>query len=203
MFSKTLHIILALFSTFQIMYAQLVITEVFYNAPGPDTIEFIEIYNNSGASLNLEGYNFTEGIVFSFPSQMLAADEYVVVANDADAMMNLFGITALEWFQGGLNNSGEDIQLNNPDTTMVIDYLNYDDGAFWPVLADGNGYSMELCDINENNADPGNWYPSATDAGISLMGTPIFASPGAANEVICNPPDAIITSSGVSFSPKR
>ncbi|MFT5264614.1 MAG: plastocyanin/DNA/RNA endonuclease YhcR with UshA esterase domain [Polaribacter sp.] len=201
MFKKLPGLFIALFLFCTTLNAQVVITEIFYNAPGTDTIEYIELYNNSGAALNLEGYNFTEGITFAFPSYMLNADEYVVVANNADAMMGFFGITALQWTTGGLNNSGEDLQLNNADTTMVVDFLDYDDGTFWPSEADGDGFSMELCDPSENNADPSNWYPSATNANIVLMSVPIFGSPGAENEIVCNPASVTVTSSGLVFTP--
>jgi plastocyanin/DNA/RNA endonuclease YhcR with UshA esterase domain len=182
------------------LLAQIVITEVFYNAPGPDTIEYIELYNNSAADINLQGYNFTQGIVYAFPDFVLGAGEYVVVANNAPAMFGYFGISSFQWFTGGLNNDGEDIQLNNADTSMVIDYINYDDGLFWPSAANGNGFSMELCDPNENNADPGNWYPSLTNAQFVLAGLPIYGSPALVNEVVCNPPAATVTSSGIAFT---
>ncbi|HMQ90774.1 MAG TPA: lamin tail domain-containing protein, partial [Flavilitoribacter sp.] len=84
----------------------LVITEILYNPPdGPDTLEFIEIYNNGQDVVNLMGYTL-DGVEFTFPSFNLESQEYVLVAKDSVAMLSAFGVTAFQWVSGGLNNGG-------------------------------------------------------------------------------------------------
>ncbi len=179
--------------------SQIVINEIFYNAPniGPDTIEYIELYNNSTSAINLQGYHFSQGVNYVFPSMMIDAGEYVVVTNDSIDLMNILGVAARQWFTGGLNNSGEDIQLNDADS-MLVDYVDYMDGGLWPSLADGDGYSMELCDPNVDNNTPGHWQASATNTGIVIESIPIYGSPGAANNVGC---PGIITVNDNFFAP--
>jgi len=60
----------------------IVITEIMYNPPesGTDSLEFVEILNNSGAAYDMTGASFTDGFNFTFPTLSLADGEYVVVA---------------------------------------------------------------------------------------------------------------------------
>ena len=38
-------------------FSQIVITEIMYNSPdGDDVYEYLELYNNSGDAINIEGY---------------------------------------------------------------------------------------------------------------------------------------------------
>ncbi|MCB0543477.1 MAG: lamin tail domain-containing protein, partial [Saprospiraceae bacterium] len=78
----TLQFALLLFLTAN---AQIVITEVMFNPPpsGTDTLEYIELYNNSGSSVDISGWHFTEGVTFTFPAATsLAANAYVVITEN-------------------------------------------------------------------------------------------------------------------------
>ncbi|MCR6641144.1 MAG: lamin tail domain-containing protein [Sporocytophaga sp.] len=63
--------------------SDLVITEILYNQPGNDTLEFIELYNKGNQPLNLAGYKVTSGFDYVFPAHILQPGSYVVVARYA------------------------------------------------------------------------------------------------------------------------
>ncbi len=184
---KNVLILLLAFCNFSLLNAQMTITEIFYNAPnaGSDTIEYIELYNSSNMMLDLNGYDFSEGINYTFPpNTTIAPGNYIVVSNDSTVMMDVLGVNSYEWDSGGLNNDGEDIQLNDSSGVMV-DYVDYLDGGLWPPTADGDGYAMELCDIATDNTDPANWSASVTSTGILIESVLIYGTPGAANTANC------------------
>lgn len=171
-----------------LLNAQMTITEIFYNAPnaGSDTIEYIELYNNSTMMVDLNGYSFSQGIGYTFPpNTTVAPGAYIVVANDSSVMQDVFGVTTYEWLSGALNNDGEDIQLDDSSGVM-IDYVDYLDGGLWPTTADGDGYAMELCDFTTDNIDPTNWTASVTSTGILIESVLIYGTAGAANTATCS-----------------
>ena len=168
-------------------FSQLTITEIMYNPPesGTDSLEYIEIYNSSGQALNLEGYNFTQGVTFTFPRFMFMPDQYLVVAVDSGAMARNFGITdAFEWESGGLSNGGEDIIIVDAQGNE-LDVVDYQNGGDWPRDANGDGPSLELCDVTRNNNDGASWKASESARGIVINGSELRGTPGQENGVSC------------------
>lgn len=157
--------------------ANLVITEIMYNPPesGTDSLEFIELYN-LGNTIDLEGFNFSAGVNFVFPSFTLATGEYVLVAVSSAAIQNTFGKASLQWTSGGLSNSGEEITLKD-NYGAVIDDVTYGIAAPWDPLANGHGPSLTLCDPNSNNSLATNWKASTEFAAKNAAGDSIFATP--------------------------
>jgi len=159
--------------------AELVITEIMYNPPeeGDDSLEFIEIYNNSADAVNLEGFYFEAGIVFVFPSYDLSSGAYVLVAKSSAAMTNTFGVESLQWTEGGLKNSGELLLLKDA-AGVSIDSVEFLDVAPWPVACDGDGPSLTLCNPNDDNALAESWAASTEFAAVNTVGDTIWATPG-------------------------
>jgi hypothetical protein len=165
--------------------AQIVITEIMYNPPesGTDSLEYIELYNNSSATVNLGDWNFTQGIAYTIPAgTTLGAGQYLLIAKSAAAMQNVFAKTALQWTvpADALTNGGEDIELRDASGN-VIDYVDYKNVAPWPTEPAGNGPSLALCDPNSDNNDPVNWQGAVTPTGIIINGKEVIANPGAAS----------------------
>lgn len=160
-------------------YPDIVITEIMYNPPesGTDTLEFLELYNNDNQAVNLQGWHFSKGITHTFPSLILQPGEYLVLAAFPNAVSNFFGIPAIAWTSGGLSNSGEEIELKDA-FGYVIDYVNFDDVAPWPVSPDGFGPSLSLCDPASDNSLAANWSASTWFAGINGAGDSVLATPG-------------------------
>ena len=167
--------------------SDLVITEIMYNPPesGTDSLEFVEIQNTGLTPVDLNGISFSNGVTYTFPATLLAPNAYYVVAVNATAFNNVYGVVADGEFGGGLANGGELLKLVNP-LGATIDSVNFDDAGVWPSgfaqgEPDGGGASIELCDASTDNADGANWSASSTSVGMMINGFNILATPGAAN----------------------
>ncbi|MFT4544709.1 MAG: hypothetical protein ACI9EQ_001171 [Bacteroidia bacterium] len=163
-----------------------VITEIMYNPPeaGNDTLEFIEILNPSlTVTINMTGYSFSSGITYTFPDGfVLGTGEYVIVSGDSVIFEDAYGVPAFEWAgaTSSLSNSGEGLALRNASNT-VVDTVFFDDAVAWPSEADGDGYSLTLCDPTSDNNLPESWTLSENATGILIDGSEIFADPNAAS----------------------
>ncbi len=168
--------------------SDIVITEIMYNSPeaGNDTLEFIELYNNSTGSINLEGYTFSQGVEFTFPSHNLGAGQYVIVAVDSVAFENVFGVPAYQWFDGALSNSGEVIELSD-NTGNIVDVVDFSDSGDWPSMPDGSGPSLVLCNADADNNDASNWQAASTPTGATVAGVELFANPGEDSQCLGGP----------------
>ncbi len=175
--------------------AGIVINEIFYNpstAQGADEdFEFIELYNPTGASVDLSGWSFTAGIEHVFAAGTSIDDgEFLVLAQNADSVMSYYGISGvIQWDSGAISNGGEQLQLVNA-CGSVADDLSYEDGGDWPIEADGYGPSLELYNPLLDNAIAGNWTVSLVDGG----------TPGAINSIFQN--DAPPLLENMSFAPQ-
>ena len=143
-----------------------IISELHYNpgtAANADDLEFVEICNPTGTSVNLANWRLSDGVSFTFPLTGVELAPYGVLVvvpfdplNTLDAQKladfrSAYGITdtvrLLGPFKGQLSNGGERVRLERPDEPPVdeptfIPYLledevRYNDKAPWPVLADG------------------------------------------------------------------
>ena len=163
----------------------IVITEIMYNDPSlnADSLEFIELYNNGSTAANIGGYSFSNGIVYEFPgSTIINPSSYLVIAKNAHAVNNFFGISGtLQWTSGVLNNAGDILKIVNSDV-VTIDSVNYGISNPWPISPNGNGPSLTFCDPNLDNSVAANWTASTELAGV-LNGVNVYATPGAG----CNP----------------
>ncbi|MBP7274050.1 MAG: lamin tail domain-containing protein, partial [Saprospiraceae bacterium] len=182
----------------------IVITEIMYNPPesGTDSLEYIELYNSGNTTINLEGYSMT-GVTLTFPSFEIPANAFAIVCVNDTAFTNVFGATAhlIQSTGGGLSNTGELIEVKDPNGTTVAS-VTYADAGEWPIEPDGAGASLELCSVSADMALPINWKAATLSTGATVNGIEIFASPGSANSVICGElPDHTITVSSFQFSP--
>lgn len=168
--------------------ANLVITEIFYSIPGIDSVEFVEIYNNDTAAVDLTGYEISNAIFYTFPTITLNMGDYILITNDSIAFQNAFGIAAYEWSSGNsLNNTGETILLTTASGDFV-DSVAYMSSSPWPVVgSSGEPFSIQLCDVNTDNALASNWGYSNNATGVFLDGEEVLATPAAANTVCVAP----------------
>ncbi|MCH8923402.1 MAG: hypothetical protein IIA67_09685, partial [Planctomycetes bacterium] len=151
-------------------------------------------------------WRFTNGVVFSFPADAtLAAGAYALVlpqpssgnfaafaanfrsTNNVPASVTIYGP-----YDGRLNNGGEPVEISRPgnvelDGTLpdvLIDRVNYDNSAPWPVEPAGGGPSLSRFVSADFGNDVINWLPSGP-AGSSS------ATPGRSNTTVdVTPPSA-------------
>ncbi len=165
----------------------LVITEIMYNDSGnPDSLEFVEIYNMSEETINLQNYQIgSQTVNHTMGSYELHPNKYVALAKYPEKITEVFGVNALGWGEGGLSNGGDSIWLLNSNDEL-IDFVVYDDKGDWGEKADGNGHSLSLCDPNSDNNIASNWQASPVPSGKKYLDIEIYANPG--NQNYCEYP---------------
>lgn len=162
----------------------LVITEINYNDPAADSLEFVEVYNANTSNVNLTGVTFAAGITFTFPSNaIITAGERVVIAKYPAKMQAQLGYTTPYQFTGALLNTGELIQIND-GLGNVVDSVRYGTTTPW-ANANGNGSTLTLCDVAGDNGIAAAWKASVVGTGFFLNGTEVKASPGQDDTTSC------------------
>lgn len=140
----------------------IVINEIHYNPLGlNEEEEFIELYNPDDKAKPLYGYQFNNGVEFTFPENaVINPDEYIIIAKDASVYAGN-NYQVFQWECGSLNNDGEMVFFSNP-INEVIDSVRYNDNIDWSQEADGLGYSLALIDANQDNYQPFAWASQGT-----------------------------------------
>ena len=151
----------------------LVINEINYNSSDQfDVGDWVEIYNNGGETVDLDGWYFTDEDPehrFTFLAfSSIEPGDYIVLAQDTMLFSALFPDVQNIYgsFDFGLSGGGEEISLYD-FSDRLIDRVEYDDVAPWPTEPDGNGATLELIHpdslneiatswrFSENNGTPG------------------------------------------------
>lgn len=148
-----IHIILPSFS-----HAQIIISEIMYDAEGSDTNnEWIELYNNGSSSVNLNNYHFFEaGVHHGLNSEnniSLAPGEYAIITQNLNQFISRYGsFENILKSSFSLNNSGEELALSD-DFKNIIYSITYDNS----FGANGNGNSLSY--------DGNKWFESSPSPG--------------------------------------
>jgi hypothetical protein len=167
----------------------IVISEIMYNPDWPDggsytndQYEYIELYNISSEPVNLQGWQFTEGIDFTFSEDTpvtIPAGGYLLVVKDPQAFTWRYPSVPVDNilgpFNGSLSNAGERLQLSTPGD-IRIDRVSYSDGFhpencpgsvdLWPAGPDGYGQSLTRKVSSDYGNDPDNWTASTPSPGF-------------------------------------
>jgi len=153
--------------------SEVVINEI-HSDPDVKTelVEYVELHNISGQSVDLSGWYFSDVIFFTFDQgASLPAGGYVIVCQSpsevrakwSSGRIQLPQYAVLGPYAGKLENDGEQIVLCNADGT-VMDKVDYQLGFPWPTVGDslsenllGTGYSMQLVNPLFDNDLAGSW----------------------------------------------
>ncbi len=134
---------------------ELIVTEIMYNSTESTDVEWIELYNNSGAPLDLTGWwladdDPVEHTHIPLSGTMAPAEVKVLAGTEAlftakyPGVTNLFPVFfqthGIEW---SLGNGGDSVNIYNAADEPVFT-MTYDDAAPWPVEADGGGPTLLL-----------------------------------------------------------
>ena len=175
-----------------------VISEIMYNPPLIGTNdntrdEFIELRNTTGSAVSLFDVNYPTnhwrlrgGVDFDFPANttIAANGSLLIVGFDPTntALLNAFkatyGLTnsspVIGPWSGKLDNGGESIELERPDTPQLppsdeagfvpflsVEKIIYSDKAPWTTNADGTGLSLQRVSLTGYGNDPTNWLAAA------------------------------------------
>jgi hypothetical protein len=154
----------------------LVITKINYNPqettafPESDASEFLEIQNTGNTSINLTGVHLSKlGIAYQFPKdETLMAGQSLILASNSAVFKERYGIDAFDNFSRDLSNSSQNLTLSDAFGN-VIDQVTYTDDAPWPETADGDGYYLELTDVNADNSLASSWIANSNES-LSVPG---------------------------------
>ncbi len=171
---------------------QVQISEIMYHPAGGNAFdEYIEIYNGAAESIDVTGWNFDEGVEFTFPAVSLPSGGFLVVAADPVAFAAKYPSVTnfVGGWEGRLSNSSESIRLVDADG-IPVDQVEYADQGEWAVRErgpedfghegwqwsdahDGLGSSLEVINFAVSNSFGQNWAAS----------TVVDGTPGVANSV--------------------
>ena len=158
--------------------AGVVINEINYNSSDSyDPDDWVEIYNSSSNTMNLGSWllkDENDDLIFTIPSNtLLLPDQYLVFCTDTLKFTALFPDVSPYYGDLGFGlGGGSDFVRLFDSNGLLVDMVEYDDAAPWPILADGSGPTLELNHPSLDNTLGENW--SASEG---------YGTPGAVNSV--------------------
>jgi hypothetical protein len=171
-------------------YKDIVINEIFAD-PSPvinlTNAEFIELYNRSSNTFNLNGLRVSDGYTLTgatLGNYVMAPNSYVIICPIADTAqftalgyMNKLGVSSFP----SLNNSGDNIYLKT-NAGIFIDSANYKDTWYKDAVKKNGGYTLEQINpnLNASCSQINNWIASNNPNG---------GTPGYVNSVYSLAPD--------------
>ncbi|HEY3862719.1 MAG TPA: lamin tail domain-containing protein [Verrucomicrobiae bacterium] len=156
-----------------ILIGRIVINELMYDPiSGNDDDQYIELYNQGSNTVSLANWQFTAGVVFTFPAgASIAPNGYIVIARNGSELFsnypNLNAANTYGNYSGKLSHSGERVALSMPASlfgtntvSVVEDEVTYGTGGRWGEWSGGGGSSLELIDPHSNHRLAANWADS-------------------------------------------
>jgi hypothetical protein len=167
----------------------IVISEIQYH-PSGSASEFIELHNGGQAPVDLGGWQFTNGVTFTFAAGTVVQPGgwVLVVPSDPVQFRQSYGIPSsvvvVGPYEGTLDNNGEVVELSRPAVLdagqtgtaplLVVDRVSYGTAAPWPTAPGGTGPSLARRGQALYGDDAANW---VADGGTAT------GSPGAGTSV--------------------
>ncbi len=153
---------------------------MFEPADGSTSGEFVELFNRGSTTVPLAGWRLAGGVDFTFPEgSSIAPGGLLVVAKNAASLRalhpSLDATHCLGDFAGSLGNSGDHLELTQPDAVIsthangqsitnvihiVMDEVDYQSGGRWPSWSAGGGSSLERIDPRADGRLAGAWAAS-------------------------------------------
>lgn len=160
-----------------------ILTEIYANpssSNGLPNAEFIEIFNRTDQSINLNGWIFSDMNSGVTLSGQIDPGEYVILSTStSQSEFESFGkVIGVSGFPT-LNNAGDQLMLKD-NHGFSIDSVNYSDDWYRDSEKRSGGWSLELIDPANPCGEGNNWTASE-----SLVG----GTPGEQNSVLANKPD--------------
>lgn len=155
------------------LQAQVVINEIFYNAPDDvDDLQWIELYNNSDNAADLGGWTIDDGKLYAFAQgAALPPKAFLVLALETNRFREYYDAPPQGTLKRALKRNGERLLLKDA-AGKLIDLTGYKDRAPWPTSADGYSASLERICPSSNGDTADNWAASPLPATAKPSGTP-------------------------------
>ena len=142
-----------------------VINEINYHSSDEFNPEdWLELHNptNETIAMGLWIFKDDNSNVFTFPEDiLLQSGHYLVLCKNTDTFSQLFPsvLNAIGDFGFGLSGDGELLRLFDSNGQLV-DQVEYNDIAPWPIEPDGTGPTLELINPSLENDMASNWAAS-------------------------------------------
>lgn len=157
----------AQFTPVVISEGAVVINEInYHSAVDFDADDWIELYNNGDQTFDCNGWKLQDedsSHVFEFPTgSKILPDSFLVIVRDKLKFSTLFpGISNIIGdLPFGFSAGGDQVRLYDAHAAL-IDSLQFDDAAPWPLQADGSGSTLELKNPKLDNTQAENWQASS------------------------------------------
>ena len=155
------------------------VSEVLFN-PGPDGVDFVEIYNNTKNSLDLQELSIATNVKdtisvskrFSINQLLLEPGQYMAITSNPEVIKKEYRTekpeailkAALPAFN---DDKGTVILLSNG---VKIDQLNYNEKMHFQLLKQFDGVSLERSSFEVNTNEPGNFRSATSASGFATPG---------------------------------
>ena len=159
----------------------LLISELLYQ-PRSGEAEYVELYNNSGSSVELADYHVvrwlhdTLGRHYPLPRHTVAPHDYVVLTTDAASVAANYEVKAMakmvECQLPPYPNTGGSVVLCDQEGT-VVDRFDYSPSMHSRLLRNKTGVSLERRRFDLPTNEAGNWFSASS---ISGYGTPGYGN---------------------------
>jgi hypothetical protein len=157
-----------------------VINEIMFNpASGLDDHQYVELFNGSGAAVDIGGWRLSGGISFTFPPHTrLSAGACLAVCRNVSTLRSNYAqlnlTNSIGDFSGRLSHGGEKLILAMPHADLLTNGVNvvtnimyialnevsFSDAGHWSRWADGGGSSLELIHPGADSRFAANWADS-------------------------------------------
>ena len=146
----------------------LVISKISYNPletdafPESKDLEFIEIQNTGSTTVDLTGLYLSKlGVSYQFEENaFILPEQAIYLVGNMEVFYAKYGREAFGRFDRDLSNSSQNLVLSDAFGN-IIDQVEYTDSAPWPETADGDGFYLELMDVNSDNSLASSWRASS------------------------------------------
>lgn len=151
---------------------------------GLPTEEFVELFNASSSTFNLNNWKFINTTtVKNLPSFVLHPNSYVILCdvNDTALFLPFGSVIGIASFSA-LTNSADSLTLTDNNNT-ILDIVAYKDSWYRDNNKKDGGYTLELINPFNPCSNSNNW-----GASLNING----GSPGVQNSVFDATPDAVL-----------
>lgn len=154
----------------------ILINEILFDPP-KDTEDFIELYNNSNASLDLNTLSigdYSGNVKLNLVDNVLNPNEYVALTENKQALIDYYKpieeAKIVEVAELPAFNQEEDLVVLVNEKNEVIDSLTYHESWHFSLLDDTDGVSLERINIAEASNFASNWQSAAASVNYATPG---------------------------------
>lgn len=160
------HLVISQVEPYDIMITEMMIDP--NPVVGLPNFEWIELYNNTNATIDLEDLRYSSGVTrYKLPAYDLAPGAYVMVCDDSDiAELSPFGPTIELRVFPSLTNGGDVARLENTNGDLIHE-VTYEKSWYGDTSKDEGGYTLELINPNDPCLAGSNWIASNSETGAT------------------------------------